>query len=188
MTYSELKNTFQELKRSSPREDLTAHIIFTEDSFAVPYPLLSRTYLVSSDNKAFWPNIGGYSIFAYCLDKNSDQGVRLDWYMADEGNAGGWKVHPGQQVVHHRAGNGSVRNHLALGRAHRRLRVLDGVRRHIPLRGSFRRRKRIIGRPVLTLRQFLIIVRDIRSGYAGQPLHDGLIADTGGFLIYAVDI
>lgn len=92
MTYSEMKNTFQELKRSSPREDLTAHIIFTEDSFAVPYPLLSRTYLVSNDNKAFWPNIGGYSIFAYCLDKNSDQGVRLDWYMADEGNAGGWKV------------------------------------------------------------------------------------------------
>lgn len=92
MTYSEMKNTFQELKRSSPREDLTAHIIFTEDSFAAPYPLLSRTYLVSSDNKAFWPNIGGYSIFAYCLDKNSDQGVRLDWYMADEGNANGWKV------------------------------------------------------------------------------------------------
>lgn len=92
MIYSELKNTFQELKRSSPREDLTAHIIFTEDSFAAPYPLLSRTYLVSSDNKAFWPNIGGYSIFAYCLDKTSDQGVRLDWYMADEGNAGGWKV------------------------------------------------------------------------------------------------
>lgn len=92
MTYAELKNTFQELKRDHPREDLTAHIVFTEDSFASPYPLLSRTYLVSSDNKAFWPSMGGYSVFAYCLDKNSDQGVRLDWYMADEGNAGGWKV------------------------------------------------------------------------------------------------
>lgn len=92
MTYTELKNTFRDLKRTSPREDLTAHVIFTEDSFASPYPLLSRTYLVSSDNKAFWSCMGGYSIFAYCLDKNSDQGVRLDWYMADEGNAGGWKV------------------------------------------------------------------------------------------------
>jgi len=32
------------------------------------------------------------SIFAYCLDVTSDQGVRLDWYMAEEGNPGGWKV------------------------------------------------------------------------------------------------
>lgn len=92
MDYKELKQTFQELKRSSPKKDLTAHIIFTEDSFAQQYPLLSRTYCFSSDNKAFWPNMGGYSIFAYCLDKTSDQGVRLDWYMAAEGNLGGWKV------------------------------------------------------------------------------------------------
>ena len=92
MTYIELKEIFQELKRTSPREDLTAHIIFTEDSFASQYPLLSRTYLVSSDNKAFWSRMGGRSIFAYCLDPTSDQGVRLDWYMAEEGNPGGWKV------------------------------------------------------------------------------------------------
>ena len=92
MTYPELKNIFQELKRNSPRENLTAHVIFTEDSFTHPYPLLSRTYLISSDNKAFWSCMGGYSIFAYCLDPTSDQGVRLDWYMADEGNADGWKV------------------------------------------------------------------------------------------------
>ena len=90
--YSELKQIFRELKQTSPREDLTAHIIFTEDSFATQYPLLSRTYRVSSDNKAFWPNMGGYSIFAYCLDVTSDQGVRLDWYMAEEGNLDGWKV------------------------------------------------------------------------------------------------
>ncbi len=92
MNYSELKQIFQDLKRNSPREDLTAHIIFTVDSFGKEYPLLSRTYRVSSDNKAFWPNMSGYSIFAYCLDKASDQGVRLDWYMAEEGNPGGWKV------------------------------------------------------------------------------------------------
>ena len=92
MKYSELKQIFRELKATSPRDDLTAHIIFTEDSFAKEYPLLSRTYRFDSDNKAFWPNMGGYSIFGYCLDKTSDQGVRLDWYMAEEGNPGGWKV------------------------------------------------------------------------------------------------
>ena len=92
MIYTELKQVFQELNRTSPREDLTAHVTFTEDSFATSYPLLSRTYLVSSDNKGFWPNMGGYSIFAYCLDKTSDQGVRLDWYMAEEGHLGGWRV------------------------------------------------------------------------------------------------
>ena len=92
MTYPELKKIFRELKRTSPKEDLTAHIIFTEDSFDKPYPLLSRTYLVSSDNKGFRPNMSSRSVFAWCLDKDSDQGVRLDWYMADEGVAGGWKV------------------------------------------------------------------------------------------------
>ena len=92
MNYSEMKEIFEELKRTSPRENLTAHIIFTEDSFAKQYPLLSRTYLVSSDNKGFWPRMFSRSIFAYCLDVTSDQGVRLDWYMEEEGNPGGWKV------------------------------------------------------------------------------------------------
>ena len=91
MDYSELKTIFQRLKRISPKEDLTAHIIFTEDSFNKPYSLLSRTYLVSSDNKAFWPNMFSRSIFAYCLD-GTDQGVRLDWCMEEEGNPDGWKV------------------------------------------------------------------------------------------------
>ena len=92
MEYTELKRIFQKLKADAPRENLTAHIIFTEDSFASPYPLLSRTDLVSSDNKGFGPSMFSNSIFAYCLDKTSDQGARLDWYMADEGNVNGWKV------------------------------------------------------------------------------------------------
>ena len=92
MDYSELKQIFRKLKQDSPKEDLTAHITFTEDSFASQYSRLSRTYLISSDNKAFWSNKGGRSIFAYCLDKTSDQGVRLDWYMEEENNANGWKV------------------------------------------------------------------------------------------------
>ena len=92
MNYSEVKQIFRELKRTSPREDLTAHIIFTEDSFHKPCSLLSRTYSISSHNKAFWPNMGGYSIFGYCLDKTSNQGVRLDYYMAEERDINGWKV------------------------------------------------------------------------------------------------
>ena len=92
MTYAEVKQVFQELKQNTPKEDLTAHITFTEDSFANPYSLLSRTYRFSSDNKAFWPRMSSYSIFAYCLDVTSDQGIRLDWYMAEEGNRDGWKV------------------------------------------------------------------------------------------------
>ncbi|MBD5152961.1 MAG: hypothetical protein HDT16_11015 [Oscillibacter sp.] len=92
MNYAELKQIFQDLKRTSPREDLTAHIIFTEDSFDKPYSLLSRTYSVSSNNNGFWPGLISRSIFAYCLDATSDQGVRIDWYMAEEGNPGGWKV------------------------------------------------------------------------------------------------
>lgn len=92
MNYSELKQVFQELKRTSPRENLTAHIVFTKDSFTKEYPLLSRTYSVSSNNNGFWTGLISRSIFAYCLDITSDQGVRLDWYMADEGNPDGWKV------------------------------------------------------------------------------------------------
>ena len=92
MNYSEIKQIFQELNRAAPKAKLTAHLIFTEDSFAKEYPLLSRTYRISSDNKAFWPNMGGYSIFGYCLDVTSDQGVRLDYYMAEERDINGWKV------------------------------------------------------------------------------------------------
>lgn len=91
MNYSEVKQIFRELKQTSPKDDLTAHIIFTEDSFDKPYSLLGRTYRFSSNNKAFWPHMFSNSIFACCLD-GTDQGVRLDWYMAEEGNKDGWKV------------------------------------------------------------------------------------------------
>ena len=53
MKYSDLKQIFRDLKKTSPRENLTAYIIFTENSFKKPYSLLSRTYHISSDNKAF---------------------------------------------------------------------------------------------------------------------------------------
>ena len=73
MEYCKLKETFRELKRNTPTKDLTAHIVFTEDSFNRPYPLISRSYAVTSNNKAFYSHMGGYSSFAYGLD-GSDQG------------------------------------------------------------------------------------------------------------------
>ena len=92
MKYSELKATFREYEdKNWPHNALTAIIVFTEDSFDKPYPRLSRSYCLSSNNKAFWPHAAGYSIFSNCLD-GTDQGVRLEWYMAEEGNKGGWKV------------------------------------------------------------------------------------------------
>lgn len=71
---------------------MTAYITFSEDSFDKPFSEEARTYEISSDNKAFNCNTGGYSIFGSSLD-GSDTNVRLDLYMADErGGADGWKI------------------------------------------------------------------------------------------------
>lgn len=66
-----------------------AVVVFTENSFNRPYTEKERSYMFSSDNKAFLPNQLGYSIFADCLDEK-DLGVRIDWYMRDDKNP--WKV------------------------------------------------------------------------------------------------
>ena len=90
MTYVELCSRFRDAERSG--QHLTGHIIFTEDSFTEPYSEESRTYVVSSSNKAFQPNMGGYSIYGSALD-GSDPLVRLERYMAAEhGGEGGWKI------------------------------------------------------------------------------------------------
>lgn len=92
MTYAELKQKFRDHESTRPKEPLIGHIVFTEDSWPQKYPLESRTYVVSSQNKAFMPNMAGYSIFAHSLD-GSDPHVRLDWYMAaEQGGKNGWKV------------------------------------------------------------------------------------------------
>lgn len=94
MTYQELAAKFRK-HNSTPagrEHPVIAHIIFTEDSFTQYYSTESRTYKVSSYNKAYLPNMCGYSVFGSCLD-GTDPNVRLDWYMRDEkGGADGWKV------------------------------------------------------------------------------------------------
>jgi hypothetical protein len=64
-------------------------VVFTEDSFTKPYTEFQRSYVLTSDNKAFLPHQLGYSIFADCLD-GTDDGVRIDWYMRDDKMP--WKV------------------------------------------------------------------------------------------------
>ena len=90
MTYSAMKSYFRAAERVD--QHLTGYIVFSPDSFTTEYSQESRTYAVSSNNKAFQPNKGGYSIFASAVD-GSDPLVRLEWLMAAEhGGKDGWKI------------------------------------------------------------------------------------------------
>ena len=90
MRYGEMAQKFRETEKNG--NHLDGYIVFTEDSFTEKYPLESRTYVVSSDNKAYRPNMGGYSIYATSLD-GTDKNVRLEAYMAAEkGGKDGWKI------------------------------------------------------------------------------------------------
>ena len=92
MSYGELALRFREAERNGSGQHLTGYVVFTEDSFTEPYSELSRTYQISSNNKAFQPNMGGYSIYASCLD-GTDPLVRLERYMAAEkGGRDGWII------------------------------------------------------------------------------------------------
>lgn len=63
-------------------------IVFKPESWPNSnYNLKERSYVVTSDNKAFVPDLCGASIFGDCLD-GLDKGIRLDYYM----KAGGWRV------------------------------------------------------------------------------------------------
>lgn len=90
MSYQELKRFLSDAESSGRHE--CGYIVFSQDSFTEPYPLEARTYAVSSQNKVFQENMGGYSIYGSSLD-GSDICVRLEGYMADEhGGKNGWKI------------------------------------------------------------------------------------------------
>ena len=92
LSYSEMTGKFYEAERSGSGEHLTGYIVFSQDSFKEPYNEAARTYVVSSNNKAFMPGMGGYSIYGSALD-GSDPCVRLERYMQDEkGGTEGWKI------------------------------------------------------------------------------------------------
>ena len=94
MNYQELTKLFYQHESSAPERYLTAYITFSSfgPENTTEYPWEARTYVVSSNNKAFQPNKGGYSIFGSCLD-GTDDCVRLDHLMKEEhGGKNGWVV------------------------------------------------------------------------------------------------
>lgn len=92
ITYPELRDLFVEHNKEHLGDPLTAFIVFSESNWPNRYyPERSRTYEISSDNKAFRPSCCSASLFGSCLD-GTDQMVRLDWYMNDFGNKNGWVV------------------------------------------------------------------------------------------------
>ena len=92
ISYKEMKKLFCNIEENGNGVHLTGAIVFTEDSFNQQYPLESRTYLVSSNNKIFKWNMGGRSLFGSSQD-GTDKFVRLDYYMKEEhGGKNGWKV------------------------------------------------------------------------------------------------
>lgn len=92
VTYGELVSHFKAVERTKAGKHLSGYIVFTEDSFTAPYDERARTYAVSSNNKAFQPSMGGYSIYGSSLD-GTDPCVRLEQYMAVErGGKNGWII------------------------------------------------------------------------------------------------
>ena len=94
MNYSELKALFCKHEADDPDTHLTVCITFSSfgPENTKEYSWESRTYVVSSDNKAFQPNKCGYSIFGSCLD-GTDHCVRLERLMKEEhGGKNGWVV------------------------------------------------------------------------------------------------
>ena len=90
LSYGTMRKYFYAAERVG--QHLTGYIVFSQASFSKEYSLESRTYEVTSNNKAYRPNMGGYSIFASSLD-GSDVNIRLEQYMAVEhGGADGWKI------------------------------------------------------------------------------------------------
>lgn len=93
VSYSDLREIFRNYeKEHSHEQPLTGYVLIAQSSFTKEYAEAERTYSFSSRNKAFMPNMGGYSIFADSLD-GSDRGVRLEAYLAAErGGKDGWQI------------------------------------------------------------------------------------------------
>lgn len=98
ITYGEFKERMRGYNRENninslyDENALDGVIVFSNDSFKMPYSLPARSYAVSSTNKAFLPNMNGYSIYGTSLDE-TDPNVRLENYIKEEhGGDKGWSV------------------------------------------------------------------------------------------------
>lgn len=95
ITYKELKEAFFNFNKTHnyAKEAIKGVIVFREDNWPNDnYSLESRSYVVSSNCKAFVSSMSGYSIFGSSIDR-SDRGVRLDQYIDIEyGGKDGWHI------------------------------------------------------------------------------------------------
>lgn len=87
LSYREMADIFTHANKIG-HNAICGYIVFDQSSFQKEYSERSRTYGVSSDNKAYKPDMGGYSIYAACLD-GTDQCIRLDGYLRGEKP---WKI------------------------------------------------------------------------------------------------
>ena len=87
LSYREMKDMFTHANLTG-HEPVSGYIVFDASSFNKPYSEQSRTYRISSANKAFDPRMGGYSIFGSCLD-GSDSNLRMEQYIR---GPDAWKI------------------------------------------------------------------------------------------------
>jgi hypothetical protein len=93
MPYKKMKEIFIEHNQTRPNKPLLGYIVFSKDSFDKHYSEKERTYVVSSNNNAYYLDIHSCSIHGNCLN-GKDLGVNLDLYMVEEHGSKktGWKV------------------------------------------------------------------------------------------------
>ena len=84
MKYQELERIFRAHEADRPKYHLDGLITFSDlGTYEDPSNTQrDRTYIVSSNNKAYKPNSLGYSIFGTCLN-GTDTGVRLESFMRE---------------------------------------------------------------------------------------------------------
>ena len=86
ITFWELSKNFEEYNHEHDNgcdgTSITGVIVYKQSNWSKPYSEESRSYRVSSNNRAFQDGMIANSIFGHCLD-GTDQGVRLDWYDWD---------------------------------------------------------------------------------------------------------
>lgn len=78
MTFGELEKIMKEANRSGCK--INGYVTISQESFSKEYSKAARTYLFSSDNKRWLPNMCSASIWGDCLD-GSDNGVKLSDYL-----------------------------------------------------------------------------------------------------------
>lgn len=93
LSYSQMAALFRAVESvTNQYVHVEGNIVFTKDSFTKEYTETQRTYVTTSNNKAFQPNMGGYSIYGSSLD-GTDRMIRLEGYMrAEKGGKDGWEV------------------------------------------------------------------------------------------------